>query len=79
MPLIELHPDFSKLVTQLTRVADALEVIVSHQYGVSLRPSHPDKRPDDAEVLYPDDIAQLKDELATLEGRPPKLPDEDEG
>lgn len=78
MALVELHPDFSKLVAQLTRVADALEVIVSRQYGVSLRPSRADKRPDDAEALYTDDIAQLKDELATLEGRPPQLVD-DEG
>jgi preprotein translocase subunit SecA len=62
MALIELTPDLKELTKQARRIADALEIIVLHEYRVTMTPT-PAPAKDESDVMYATDADQWKREV----------------
>jgi preprotein translocase subunit SecA len=62
MALIELTPDLKELTKQARRIADALEIIVKSEYGVTMTPT-PKPAKDESDVMYATDADQWKREV----------------
>lgn len=78
--IIELHPDIRGLTKEAKRIADALEIIVLHEYKVRLSgPSKAELKGDEPEVTYSTDFDTLKNELLEEVGRLPRRPEMGDG
>jgi hypothetical protein len=64
MSLIEINPDFTRLLVELRRIADALEGILLHGYGVRTTPvDKSELRGEPPDVTYSDDESTARREL----------------
>jgi hypothetical protein len=72
MALIELNPELSKLTRAVERVAEALELILLHQYKVRVEATSraiPDPNPAEKQtVSYASDDDQVRQRLEELGG-----------
>ena len=71
MSLIEVQADLKETVKQLKRIADALQIIVSQEYGFNMQPPQAlqDSKEEDS-VDYTTDENMFKQELEDIV-RPP--------